>query len=229
MAAEKTGAVRCEAFLAFLESAHKERAFPAIAEADAWVARFLATIRVGMGAEPPAPEFSLSEGQLARAANTFGAVAALQLREEDVPDSALLRVGKEGLVLAMGGDFGLFEEMDVDMSGEVDEAQWQSYMQRTYCGKCAKRGKSSSGDKWFDRLIGTLERGCGSVALTEAQIEQVPCACLASPSGPLSPWSLVGEIRLWARGESECESCGARQPHRQGGVSPCTRRRLSTL
>jgi len=135
--ADKTGTVPEHDFQAFLLAEHKSRSFPKIEEADEWHRNFLSVLRIGSGAEPPPPQYQLSDKQAGEAGHVFAAVAALRHPAEDAaggeaaPTAATTgttagdaRLWKESLVLAHGGDFGLFERIDSDMSGTVTEAQW---------------------------------------------------------------------------------------------------------
>ena len=92
----------------------------------------------------PTPSSSLSSSQRNEVGRTFAQVAA----RSNSPDGV---VTKEELVKAMGGDFHVFEAMDVDHDQLVDLANFTAFVEDRH------RAKGDHGDAWLHDFLYTLQ------------------------------------------------------------------------
>jgi hypothetical protein len=57
-------------------------------------------------------------------------------------------------------DFKLFDKVDADKSGSIDQKEWMRFLVTTHTEKGAK--KIQLGDRWLNTLLHTLRRNIGA-------------------------------------------------------------------
>jgi len=98
---------------------------------------------------------------LKQAATIFQLMCRLEGDDEKLRQSSLVR--------AHGGDFKLWEKIDVAKEGLVTMEQWSTYLRET----CEKK-KQKKGEAWLSRLTHTLSVNLHVIAATRAKQEVTP-------------------------------------------------------
>ena len=142
----QTGHITPDQWLESLRNMHKAKGAVKIGKADRWLHSLLFTLERGCGAR------HFTAQQLAEAKTVFDLLASVETEDASIDITVVTR---RQLIRAQGGDFKLFEKLDVDGDASVTIEEWLDYLRRTHAEK--SKSRVERGDKWLHTLFHTTE------------------------------------------------------------------------
>jgi len=103
---------------------------------------------------------------------------------------------RQDLVRAHKGDFGMWDRMDADESGEVTHSEWRDCLIRI----CEEKGEAKA-EKWLSSLLATLQKNCIYIDAEHAEAAHEVFKLVSSAGGDMD--SMRKEDFVKAKGDPD--------------------------